>query len=223
MQNRGFYNQTSVQLKSKQFELILVTLSSTGIATLSRCFFQVDCLEGTKSGKIGWLFRLTECINEFYLNTDDKWLETTHSQIFLKPAITRSGSTVKTIYYKKMDLETFTCDPVSSSIELFVSASYLLTPFSPSQKCHHFLAFLIVSERKRARSGQDKRKFEIFGKFLANTGSGFTGSLTFPGHQRGARHLQQQQLQQEIKPRHACSASSKTRPQQPRKWTGVLV
>lgn len=94
MQNRGFYNNTSIQLK-------------------------IDCLEGTKSVKIGWLFRLTECINEFYLNTDDKWLEMAHSQIFLKPATTRSGSTVKTIYYKKMELETFTCDPVSSSIELY--------------------------------------------------------------------------------------------------------
>ncbi len=95
--NRGYYNQTEFKIK-------------------------VACTPGT-SVRIGWLLRYSECINEFYLNSN-RLPDGIYEEIYKQPNIVLLNYPY--VQYLKPNMKTYTCDPNSEIIDLFVS-SFLVT------------------------------------------------------------------------------------------------
>jgi len=90
--NRGYYNQTQFKVK-------------------------LECEPGT-SVKIGWLLRLSECIDEFYLDSE-RFPDTIFQTIYQKPNIVLQNYSY--VQYLKPKLKTYKCDPNLDIIDLFTN------------------------------------------------------------------------------------------------------
>ncbi len=90
--NRGYYNQTEFKVK-------------------------IGCVPGT-SVRIGWLLRYSECINEFYLNSNHL-PDGIYQEIFNQPNIVLLNYPY--VQYLKPEMKTYTCDSNTETIDLYVS------------------------------------------------------------------------------------------------------
>ena len=70
-------------------------------------FFLVECREKTDQVKIGWVLRLSECMDEFYLNTE-QLPKDLFADIFQRPFIGYHPNKYL-IKYMKQNLTTFSC------------------------------------------------------------------------------------------------------------------
>jgi len=99
--NRGFYNRTQIVVK-------------------------VQCLQkGTFL--LGWVLRLSECMDEFYINTE-KLPPTIFLDIYKTPNITYHNVNVKKVKYQKQEEREFVCDDTGSEIELQYNHEPLILP-----------------------------------------------------------------------------------------------
>ena len=67
--------------------------------------------------KIGWLLRLSECIDEFYLNTN-QLPNDIFAKIYQRPNIVLQDYPY--VQYQKPELKEYVCDPDMELIDLFV-------------------------------------------------------------------------------------------------------
>lgn len=88
--NRGYYNNTNIELK-------------------------INCKPGTVI-KLGWLLRLSECIDEFYLNSD-RLPNNIFDTIYQKPNVVLQN--YKHVQYMKQNLKEYKCDETSSIIDIY--------------------------------------------------------------------------------------------------------
>ena len=88
--NRGLYNQTEIQL-------------------------QIRCTLDTQV-QIGWLLRLSECIDEFYIESD-KLPKGIFQTIYSRPNVALHD--YKEVFYMKKNLKKYHCEDVSYIIDLY--------------------------------------------------------------------------------------------------------
>ena len=114
--NRGYYNQTQFKVK-RETKIYSDKISKYSIKTYIS--IKVECEPGT-SVKIGWLLRLSECIDEFYLDSE-RFPDTIFQTIYQKPNIVLQNYSY--VQYLKPKLKTYKCDPNLDIIDLFVSSA----------------------------------------------------------------------------------------------------
>ncbi len=90
--NRGYYNQSEFRVK-------------------------IGCTAGT-SVKIGWLLRFSECVDEFYMNSNQLPVDI-FERIYQRPNIVLLNYPY--VWYEKPELRAYTCDPNTDTIDIFVS------------------------------------------------------------------------------------------------------
>ena len=90
--NRGYYNQSEFRVK-------------------------IGCTPGT-SVKIGWLLRFSECVDEFYMNSNQLPVDI-FERIYQRPNIVLLNYPY--VWYEKPELQAYTCDPNTDTIDIFVS------------------------------------------------------------------------------------------------------
>lgn len=128
--NRGYYNETEVRVK-------------------------VKCQPGTKV-KIGWLLRLSECIDEFYLNTN-QLPNDIFAKIYQRPNIVLQDYPY--VQYQKPELKEYVCDPDMELIDLFnVDPVKMYTSKTDSivrkSNNNDISAMSIATRRKRAAANK---------------------------------------------------------------------
>ena len=79
-------------------------------------FHLVTCAPNTQV-KIGWLLRLSECIDEFYLN-EDQLPGQIFKNIYEQPNIVLQD--YDSVAYMKSKLSLYHCEDVSSIIDIYV-------------------------------------------------------------------------------------------------------
>ncbi len=77
---------------------------------------QVNCKPGTVI-RLGWLLRLSECIDEFYLNSE-QLPDEIFEKIYNKPNIVLQN--YKHVQYMKPELKEYHCEETSSIIDIYV-------------------------------------------------------------------------------------------------------
>lgn len=128
--NRGYYNGTQFKVK-------------------------VMCEPGTKV-KIGWLLRLSECVDEFYLNTNQLPGDI-FEKIYKRPNIVLQDYPY--VQYLQPKLKTFTCDENTETIDLFSNEKMeLITEKTDSiiQKSDDLTPLTIPDRKKRAAEKEPK-------------------------------------------------------------------
>lgn len=93
----------------------LFTIPNRGYYNNSQIKVKVSCHPGTKV-QIGWLLRLSECIDEFYLNTN-QLPNDIFQKIYKRPNIVLQDYPF--VQYQKPALKEYTCDPDTEIIDLF--------------------------------------------------------------------------------------------------------
>ena len=78
------------------------------------------------SFRLGWLLRLTECMDEFY--RDDNFPLTLFVDIYNKPNISYHNVNVKRVKYQKQAETTFKCESTDTLIELQFDHEPLIMP-----------------------------------------------------------------------------------------------
>jgi hypothetical protein len=99
--NRGFYNRTQIVVK-------------------------ISCI---KKGKfsLGWVLRLTECMDEFYIDTEKLPVDI-FLKIYNQPNTTYHGVKVNKVKYQKQEEREFECESTDSEIELQYDHEPLILP-----------------------------------------------------------------------------------------------
>lgn len=123
--NRGYYNQTKFKVK-------------------------VACEPGTRV-RIGWLLRLSECVDEFYLN-QNQLPNDIFEKIYKRPNIVLQNYPF--VQYMKPVMEEYNCDNVTEIIDLYPSANlHVITEKTNSiseQKVDDLSALTIPNRKRRA-------------------------------------------------------------------------
>lgn len=94
--NRGYYNQSEIKIK-------------------------ISCQPGTQV-KMGWLLRLSECVDEFYLNTN-QFPGDIFSKIYKTPNIVLQDYPY--VQYMRTNLTEYTCDENTEIIDFYTPEKYL--------------------------------------------------------------------------------------------------